>query len=240
MNDTSFATYPTGDPLHRDWDSAPLAEAVFLGEGHQVDRGAILGYLTGRKIESQVLRIGPRARIRSGTVLYAGSTIGAGLETGHNVVIREENVIGDNLNIWNSSTIDYGCQIGDGVKIHCNVYVAQFTILEDDVFLAPGVMVANDPHPLCAHHLKGPTIKKGARIGINVTLLPGVVVGEGAMVGAGSVVTRDIPPFTVAYGSPARPQKAVEEVMCSYQLAERGRSAGLGTMPDGLGALERS
>ncbi len=240
MNDTSFPTQPTGDPLRRDWDSAPLAEDIFLGEGHQVDPGAILGYLTGRKIESQVLRIGPRARIRSGTVLYAGSTIGAGLETGHNVVIREENVIGDNLNIWNSSTIDYGCQIGDGVKIHCNVYVAQFTILEDDVFLAPGVMVANDPHPLCAHHLKGPTIRKGARIGINVTLLPGVVVGEGAMVGAGSVVTRDIPPFTVAYGSPARPQKAVEEVMCSYQLAEGRHTAGLGTTPSGPGAFERS
>jgi len=240
LNDTSFSADPTGDPLHRDWDSAPLAEDVFLGEGHQVDPGAILGYLTGRKIESQVLRIGPRAKIRSGTVLYAGSTIGAGLETGHNVVIREENVIGDNLNIWNSSTIDYGCQIGNGVKIHCNVYVAQFTILEDDVFLAPGVMVANDPHPLCAHHLKGPTIRKGARIGINVTLLPGVVVGEGAMVGAGSVVTRDIPPFTVAYGSPARPQKAVEEVMCSYQLAEGRRTADLGTTPSGPGAFERS
>lgn len=240
MSDTSYSTIPTGDPLHRDRASAPLVEAVILGEGHQVDPGAILGYLTGRKIESQVLRIGPRARIRSGSVLYAGSTIGAGLETGHNVVIREENVIGDNLNIWNSSTIDYGCQIGNGVKIHCNVYVAQFTILEDDVFLAPGVMVANDPHPLCAHHLKGPTIKKGARIGINVTLLPGVVVGEGAMVGAGSVVTRDIPPFTVAYGSPARPQKAVEEVMCSYQLAERDLSAGPGTIPGGPSASERS
>ena len=215
--------HPNMDLLHQDRDSAHVADAIHLGGGHQIDPGALLGYLTGRKLESYVLRIGARARIRSGTVLYAGSTIGAGLETGHHVVIREENVIGDNLNIWNSSTIDYGCVIGNNVKIHCNVYVAQFTILEDDVFLAPGVMVANDPHPLCAHHLQGPTIKRGARVGINVTLLPGVVVGEGAMIGAGSVVTRDIPPYTVAYGSPARPQKPVEAVMCSYQLAERGQ-----------------
>ena len=221
MNSASLSAHPSGDGLHGAWDAALAAGLVDLGEGHQVDPSALLGYVTGRKIESQVLRIGPGARIRSGTVLYAGSSIGAGLQTGHNVVIREENVIGDNLNIWNNSTIDYGCVIGNNVKIHTNVYVAQFTILEDDVFLAPGVMVANDPHPLCAHHLKGPTIKRGARIGINVTLLPGVVVGEGAMIGAGSVVTRDIPPYTVAYGSPARPHKKVEEIMCSYQLAEQ-------------------
>ncbi|RPJ39768.1 MAG: N-acetyltransferase [Planctomycetaceae bacterium] len=233
MNSTSFSADPNGDLSYRDWDPASVADSIHLGEGHQIDPGALLGYPTGRKIESRLLRIGPRARIRSGTVLYAGSTIGAGLETGHNVVIREENVIGDNLNIWNSSTIDYGCVVGNNVKIHCNVYVAQFTILEDDVFLAPGVMVANDPHPLCAHHLQGPTIKRGARIGINVTLLPGVVVGEGAMIGAGSVVTRDIPPYMVAYGSPARPQKPVEDIMCSYQLAERGHQDGLapGTHP---------
>ncbi len=226
MNSALPAAYADNDLLQGHKDHAAAADAVDLGEGHHIDPGVLLGYLTGRKVESQILRIGPRARIRSGTVVYVGSTIGAGLETGHNVVIREQNLIGDNLNIWNSSTIDYGCVIGNNVKIHCSVYVAQFTVLEDDVFLAPGVMVANDPHPLCAHHLQGPTIKRGARIGINVTLLPGVVVGEGAMVGAGSVVTRDIPAHMVAYGSPARPHKAVDEVMCSYQLAERSRQDG--------------
>lgn len=220
-------------------------DSIELGEGHEIDDGVLLGYLTGREIESYVLRVGPGARIRSGSVLYAGSTIGAGLQTGHNVVIREENTIGDNLNIWNNSTIDYGCVVGNNVKIHSNVYVAQFTILEDDVFLAPGVMVANDPHPLCAHHLKGPTIKRGARIGINVTLLPGVVIGEGAMIGAGSVVTRDVPPHMVAYGSPARPHKPVEDVMCSYQLVERAQQDGLAikTGQDGSSgtrAFERS
>jgi acetyltransferase-like isoleucine patch superfamily enzyme len=228
MNSAPLSARPDGERLHSDWSSILGLEWVDLGEGHEIDPGVLLGYLTGRKIESQGLRIGPRARIRSGSVVYAGSTIGAGLQTGHNVVIREENTIGDDLNIWNNSTIDYGCVIGNNVKIHANVYVAQFPIIEDDVFLAPGVMVANDPHPLCAHHLQGPTIKRGARIGINVTLLPGVVVGEGAMIGAGSIVTRDIPPHAVAYGAPARPQKAVEEVMCDYQLAERDGQGGPG------------
>ena len=200
---------------------------VRLGDGCEVDPGAILGYSTGRRIADLTLQIGAGARIRSGTAIYVGSTIGIGLETGHNVVIREENVIGDHLNIWNSSTIDYGCTIGHGVKIHCNVYVAQFTTLADDVFLAPGVTVANDPHPLCGLCMRGPTIKRGARIGVNVTLLPHITVGEGAFIGAGSVVTRDIPAHTVAYGNPARPVRPVAELPCPFDLVEQPYRNGL-------------
>src|SRR5438270_11887872 len=88
--------------------------------------------------------------------------------------------------------------------MHSGVYVAQFTVIEDDVFLAPGVMIANDRHPICADCMKGPTIKRGARVGINATLLPEVVIGEGALVGAGAVVTRDVPPGSVVVGNPAR------------------------------------
>jgi acetyltransferase-like isoleucine patch superfamily enzyme len=207
--------------------SLALSEQLLLGEGCQVDPGVVLGYLTGRRIDDVTLRIGSGAHIRAGTVIYAGSCIGAGLETGHNVVIREENAIGDHLNIWNSSTIDYGCTIGSGVKIHCNVYVAQFTTLEDEVFLAPGVIIANDPHPLCGLCMRGPTIKRGARIGVNVTLLPHITIGEGAFIGAGSVVTRDIPAHTLAYGNPARPVRAVEELPCPFDLVEQPYRDGL-------------
>ena len=210
-------------------NASPLdpGDHILLGEGCQIDPGAVLGYRTGRRIEDVTLRIGPAARIRSGTVIYAGSSIGAGLETGHNVVIREENAIGDGLNIWNNSTIDYGCVVGNEVKIHCNVYVAQFTTLEDEVFLAPGVTVANDPHPICGLCMRGPTIKRGARIGVNVTLLPHITVGEGALVGAGSVVTRDIPPYALAYGNPARPAGTVDELPCPFELVERAYVDGL-------------
>jgi acetyltransferase-like isoleucine patch superfamily enzyme len=210
--------------------SAPLlelADTVFLGDGYAVEPGVILGYLPGRRIANVALSIGPGARIRSGTVIYAGSTIGAGLETGHNVVIREENTIGDDLSIWNNSTIDYGCAIGDNVKIHCNVYLAQFTTLEGEVFLAPGVIIANDPHPVCGLCMRGPTIKRGARIGVNVTLLSHVTIGEGALIGAGSVVTRDIPAYTVAYGNPARALKSVEELLCPFGQVERPYVNGL-------------
>ena len=191
-----------------------------LAPGYQLDPHVLIGYPPGRPVADVTLAIGPGARIRSGTVIYGGSTIGSGLETGHNVVIREENLIGDDLSIWNNSTIDYGCWIGNDVKIHCNVYVAQFTTLEDGVFLAPGVTVANDPHPQCALCMRGPTVKRGARIGVNVTLLPHITIGEGALIGAGSVVTRDIPDRVVAYGNPARPVKDVDELPCPFDLVE--------------------
>ena len=204
-----------------------LSEELIIGDGCQIDAGAILGYLTGRHIEDFALRLGPDARVRSGTVIYAGSRIGARLETGHNVVIREQNDIGDDLSIWNGSTIDYGCTIGNGVKIHCNVYVAQFTTLEDDVFLAPGVTIANDPHPICGLCMRGPTLKRGVRIGVNVTLLPQITIGEGVLIGAGSVVTRDIPAGMLAYGNPARPIRSVDELRCPYNLTEHPYLNGL-------------
>ena len=183
---------------------------IFLADPSQIDPQAIVGAVPGRKIEDTSLEIGPHANVRAFTVIYAGSRIGSHLETGHGAVIREENKIGDHLSIWNQSTIDYGCVIGNNVRIHTGVYVAQFTTIEDDVFLAPGVMIANDRHPICRECMVGPTIKRGARIGINSTLLPGVVIGEGALVGAAAVVTKDVPPGMVVAGNPARVMGEVE------------------------------
>jgi acetyltransferase-like isoleucine patch superfamily enzyme len=177
---------------------------IMLASPSEVHPTAILGEVPGRFIASLALRVGSHAVIRAHSVIYAGCQIGSHLETGHGVVIREENRLGDHLSIWNNSTIDYGCIVGDRVRIHCNVYVAQFTVIEDDVFLAPGVMIANDRHPICKDCMKGPTIKRGARVGINATLLPEIVVGEEALIGAGAVVTKDVPAGAVVVGNPAR------------------------------------
>jgi len=190
---------------------------VQLGDGSVIDPEAIVGYLSPRRGVSEVLRIGPHSRIRSGSVIYAGSTIGAHLETGHNIIIREESEIGDHFSIWNNSVIDYGCTIGNGVKVHCNSYVSQFTVIEDDVFLAPGVMIANDYHPGCPESrecMRGPVLKRGCRIGVNTTILPYVTIGEGTLVGSGSVVTKDLPPGIVAYGNPARVYGKIEDLRC--------------------------
>lgn len=190
---------------------------VRLGHGCEIEPEALVGYLSPRSGVSDELVIGEGARIRSGSVIYAGSTIGAGLETGHNVVIREQNEIGDDLSIWNNSVIDYGCKIGVGVKIHCNSYIAQFTVIEDGVFMAPGVTIANDIHPGCPESgecMKGPVLKKGCRLGVNVTVMPFVTIGEGTLVGGGSVVTKDLPPNVLAYGNPARVHAELNDLKC--------------------------
>ena len=198
-------------------------QAVRLGEDSFIDDGAILGY-PSRRGDERLLIIGPHACVRSGTVIYGGTSIGSDLETGHNVIIREQNSIGNNLRIWSNSVIDYGCTIGHNVKIHSNVYIPQFTTLEDDVFLGPGVCLANDIHPGCPKAIQcmeGPVLKKGAQIGVNSCILPRITIGEYAIIGSGSVVTADIPPGAVAYGNPARVCNQIESIVCTNGLMDK-------------------
>lgn len=197
---------------------------VVIGENASIDDGVILGYRTGRKIADHTLRIGEGACVRAGTVIYGGTTIGDRLATGHNVVIREENVIGDGFNVWNCTTIDYGCRIGNGVKIHCNCYVAQFTVVEDNAFMAPGVTIANDIHPGCEFSgdcMKGPHIEEGVEIGVNVTILPFVRIGAHSVIGSGAVITKDIPPGSVVVGNPGRVICSIHDLKCETGLTDR-------------------
>jgi acetyltransferase-like isoleucine patch superfamily enzyme len=187
---------------------------VEAGPGLQADAGVILAYSPGRSV-TRPLVLGPDARLRSGSVLYLGSSIGARFATGHHVVVREQCEIGDDVSIWSNSVVDYGCHIGSEVKIHCNCYVAQYTEIGDGAFLAPGVTIANDLYPgdpASAGVMSGPSIGAGAHIGVNVTILPFVRIGVGALVGAGATVTRDVPDGAVAFGNPAVVRGSVEEL----------------------------
>lgn len=194
-----------------------MRKVITIGKNKKLERGVTLGIVPARKIDNLALRIGSHATIRSGTVIYLGAKIGNHLQTGHNAIIREENKIGDHFCLWSNSVVDYGCEIGDNVKIHCNCYIAQYTTIEENVFLAPGVIVANDLHPGSPDAkdcMKGPVIKRGAQIGCNVTLLPHITIGEYALIGAGSVVTKDVPAYSVAFGNPARTIKKIHELRC--------------------------
>ena len=198
---------------------------LLIGRNAKIDDGVLMAYLSPRPDIDRVLRIGDNAAVRSGTVIYAGSAIGEYLETGHNVIIREENVIGAHFSIWNNSVIDYDCKIGNNVKIHCNCYVAQYTTIEDDVFLAPGVTIANDIHPGCPDSkpcMKGPTLKKGVKVGVNATILPYIIIGERSLIGSGAVVTRDVPPDSVVYGNPATVRGSIHDLKCVTDIRDRG------------------
>lgn len=192
---------------------------IQMGQSFSIDEDVILGYPSGRLNRAGNVVIGDFAKIRSGSIIYQDVRIGNHFETGHHAIIREENRIGDSVSIWSNTVIDYACVLGSRVKIHTNGYIAQFSKIEDDVFIAPGVVFANDKYPV-SQHLEGPIIKRGARIGVNVTILPGVLVGEDALVGAGSVVTKNVPARSVVAGNPARIIGNVEDIKRKLEKKE--------------------
>jgi len=185
-------------------DDAQLGAFVIIGEP---PRGKISGELA--------TRIGARAIIRSHTVIYAGNVIGDDFQTGHGVLLREENEIGNNVSIGSHTIVEHHVKIGNNARLHSNVFVPEFSILEENCWLGPNVVVTNARYPQSKNvkeNLRGAHIKRGAKIGANATLLPGVVIGENALVGAGAVVTRDVPDGAVVAGNPARVIKSVREI----------------------------
>ncbi len=149
--------------------------------------------------------IGKNAVLRSGTIIYCDVVIGDDFQTGHNVVIREKTTVGNGVAVGTSTVIEGTCTIGNKVSLQSMVYIPTDTIIEDNVFIGPNTVLTNDRFPPTRiGGLKGPHIKKGAAIGANTTIVPGVCIGEGALVAAGAVVTKDVPDRVLAIGSPAR------------------------------------
>jgi acetyltransferase-like isoleucine patch superfamily enzyme len=198
---------------------------VFLKSGLKKHKTAHIGYQTLREeIKSKKLYLGKNAVLLSQSVIYEGSRIGDNLILGHNSIIREENSIGDDFKLWSNSVVDYGCRIGDRVKIHSHVYVAQYTVIENDAFIGPGTIFTNDLHPGCPYSKEciknAPRVKKGAQIGARVVINPFVTIGENALIGSGSVVTRDIPDRCLAYGNPAQVKKDIKDIKCVTHLTD--------------------
>jgi acetyltransferase-like isoleucine patch superfamily enzyme len=169
----------------------------------------------GKKAGQLKTTIGARAVIRSHSVIYAGNAIGNDFQTGHGVLVREETHIGNNVSIGSHSVVEHHVTIGNNVRLHSNVFVPEFSVLEDGCWLGPNVVVTNARYPQSSNakeSLRGAIVKRGAKVGANATLLPGVVIGENALVGAGAVVVHDVPPGAVVIGNPARVVKQVEDI----------------------------
>jgi acetyltransferase-like isoleucine patch superfamily enzyme len=168
--------------------------------------------------------IGPDAVIRSHTVIYAGTTIGARFATGHHTLVRDGSEIGDDVSIGSLSVVEHHVRVGHGVRIHSQCFVPEHSVLEDGAWLGPRVTLTNAPFPRCpdvARCLTGVTVGREARVGANVTVLPGVHIGERALIGAGAVVTRDVAPGAVVTGPAARQVKSIDELLCPVGLDHR-------------------
>jgi acetyltransferase-like isoleucine patch superfamily enzyme len=185
-----------------------IYQNVSLGAGTVVEDFCIVG-TPPRGVQDGELptTIGDGSVIRSHTVIYAGNVIGKNFQTGNKVNIRETNRIGDNVSVGTLSVIEHHVEIGNNVRIHTQVFVPEFSVLEDGCWLGPNVVLTNARYPLSPtvkDQLAGPVIRKRAKVGANVTILPGVVIGEDALIGAGAVVVRDVAPGEVIVGNPGR------------------------------------
>ena len=169
---------------------------------------AIIGQpARGQKPGERSTQIAPGASIGSHTVIYAGNKIGKNFRAGHGVLIREENDIGDDVSIGSGSNVEHHVRIGHGVRLHSNVFVPELSVLEEGCWLGPNVVLTNARYPASPttkEQLVGPHIEARAKIGANTTILPGIRIGAGALVGAGAVVTVDVPAGAVVVGNPAR------------------------------------
>ncbi|MDD1687671.1 acyltransferase [Methanoregula sp.] len=157
--------------------------------------------------------IGKNAILRSGTILYCDVIIGNDFQTGHNVMIREKTRIGDRVAVGTGTVIEGYTTIGNDVSIQSMAFIPTETQIGDHVFIGPNAVLTNDRYPPTRiGGLKGPVIKNGAAIGANTTLIPGVCIGEGALVAAGAIVTRDVPDHMLAIGSPAKIRSLPKEI----------------------------
>jgi acetyltransferase-like isoleucine patch superfamily enzyme len=156
--------------------------------------------------------IGERATVCAGAVVVAGALIGAGAVVGDQSHVRERAILGESTMVGRGSAVDNDVTIGARVRVQTGCYITAFSTIEDDVFVAPGVVLANDD--TMARHgddyeLRGALLRRACRVGAGAVLVPGVEVGEEAFVAAGAVVTKDVPPRAVVLGVPARQVREV-------------------------------
>ena len=154
-------------------------------------------------VKEPVARIGAGAIIRSGSIIYQYVIIGERLRTGHNTLVREHVTIGENCVVGTNAILDGYIRVGSNSMIQSNCYITQSTRIGNGVFISPGCAVFDNKRMILGEGLERTTIGDYVRIGGGTKILPGITLGKFALIGAGSVVTKDVPPKAIAYGVPA-------------------------------------
>jgi len=209
--------------------SATVYEGTVLGEGVRVLENAVVGKQpslgsksTAKREPLPPARIGDGTVVSTGAIVFAGSTVGANCVVGDQSCIRERVTLADDCILGRGSLIENDTTVGAGTRIQAEAYITAYSTLEEDVFIAPCVVTTNDNFMGRTEQrkalMKGPTIRRSARIGGGAILCPGVEIGEEAFVGAGAVVTKDVPPRKLVVGSPARVLRDV----AAAELRENG------------------
>ena len=175
---------------------------------------------TARREELPPLELGPGTVVSTAAIVFAGTRIGARVIVGDQACVRERCQLGDDVVVGRGSLVENDTTVGARTKVQAMAYVTAYSTVEEDVFIAPCVQTSNDNfmgRTEQRHGLrKGPTIRRGARVGAGAVLCPKVEIGEEAFVGAGAVVVKDVPPRVVVVGNPAR---VLREVSASELLS---------------------
>jgi acetyltransferase-like isoleucine patch superfamily enzyme len=203
-------------------DTAIVYPGTVVGEGCRILDYAVVGKQptlsprsTAKREELPPLELGAGTIVSTGAVVFAGTTVGERVVVGDQACVRERCTIGDDVVIGRGSLVENDTSVGALTKIQAHAYITAYSLLEENVFIAPCVITTNDNfmgRTEQRHELvKGPTIRRGARVGGGAVLLPGIEVGEEAFIGAGAVVLRDVAAHAVVVGSPARQIREVPE-----------------------------
>jgi acetyltransferase-like isoleucine patch superfamily enzyme len=202
--------------------SAVVYPGTVLGQGVKVLEHAVVGKQPTLSPRSTATRdplppteIGDGTVVSTGAIVFAGARIGKRVIVGDQSCVRERVMLGDDVVVGRGSLIENDTTVGSRTRIQADAYVTAYSTLEEDVFIAPCVVTTNDNFMGRTERrlelMKGPTIRRGARIGGGAIICPGVEIGAEAFVGAGAVVTKDVEPSVVVVGNPARVIRAVSE-----------------------------
>jgi acetyltransferase-like isoleucine patch superfamily enzyme len=195
--------------------TAIVYPGTVVGDGCKILDYAVVGKQptlsprsTTKPEELPPAKLGPGTIVSTGAIVFAGATIGERVIVGDQACVRERVQVGDDVVIGRGALVENDTTVGALTKIQADAYITAYSTLEDNVFIAPCVVTTNDNfmgRTERRHQLrKGPTIRRGARVGGAAVICPGVEIGEESFVGAGAVVVSDVPPRVIVVGNPAR------------------------------------